>query len=196
MRPRRVRTAYRPALASLETVMPHRRTSSLLAAAATAVASLAAVVSALGAAPGAAAAAPIPIPLPGHGFDILGTTPADSHPHTFPAHHSDRLTVTVSHSGSPKSDGTFQLRCHPTGGNHHDAKKACAKLDERTRWGRDPFAPVPQGAKCTMIYGGPVTAHITGTWAGRPVDAQFRRSNGCEIERWRRFEPLLPRSTS
>lgn len=65
-----------------------------------------------------------------------------------------------------------------------------------TRWGRDPFAPVPQGANCTMIYGGPATAHVTGTWAGRPVNADFRRTNGCEISRWSSFEPLLPSTSS
>jgi hypothetical protein len=43
-----------------------------------------------------------------------------------------------------------------------------------------------------MRYGGPATARVTGWWAGRPVDATFDRSNGCEIERWDRFVPLLP----
>ncbi|MGW2410835.1 SSI family serine proteinase inhibitor [Streptomyces tubercidicus] len=104
----------------------------------------------------------------------------------------DHLTLTVRGTGSPRTDGTFELYCHPARGSHPHAKKACEKLDGMTRWGRDPFAPVPQGANCTMIYGGPATAHITGTWAGRPVNADFRRTNGCEIGRWSSFEPLLP----
>ncbi|GAA5615309.1 subtilase-type protease inhibitor [Streptomyces platensis] len=108
----------------------------------------------------------------------------------------DHLTVTVRGSGSARTDGTFELYCHPARGNHPHAKKACTKLDGMTRWGRDPFAPVPQGANCTMIYGGPATAHITGTWAGRPVNADFRRTNGCEISRWSSFEPLLPSTSS
>ncbi|WP_330317251.1 SSI family serine proteinase inhibitor [Streptomyces platensis] len=108
----------------------------------------------------------------------------------------DHLTVTVRGSGSAGSDGTFELYCHPARGNHPHAKKACTKLDGMTRWGRDPFAPVPQGANCTMIYGGPATAHVTGTWAGRPVNADFRRTNGCEISRWSSFEPLLPSTSS
>ncbi|MFE7543479.1 SSI family serine proteinase inhibitor [Streptomyces platensis] len=108
----------------------------------------------------------------------------------------DHLTVTVRGSGSAGTDGTFELYCHPARGNHPHAKKACTKLDGMTRWGRDPFAPVPQGANCTMIYGGPATAHITGTWAGRPVNADFRRTNGCEISRWSSFEPLLPSTSS
>ncbi|MGA4947337.1 SSI family serine proteinase inhibitor [Streptomyces lydicamycinicus] len=108
----------------------------------------------------------------------------------------DHLTVTVHGTGSAGADGTFELYCHPARGNHPHAKEACKKLDGMTRWGRDPFAPVPQGANCTMIYGGPATAHITGTWAGRPVNADFRRTNGCEISRWSSFEPLLPSTGS
>ncbi|MFE6737454.1 SSI family serine proteinase inhibitor [Streptomyces tubercidicus] len=108
----------------------------------------------------------------------------------------DHLTLTVRGTGSPRTDGTFELYCHPARGSHPHAKKACEKLDGMTRWGRDPFAPVPQGANCTMIYGGPATAHITGTWAGRPVNADFRRTNGCEIGRWSSFEPLLPSTRS
>lgn len=108
----------------------------------------------------------------------------------------DHLTLTVRGTGSAATDGTFELYCHPARGNHPQAKKACKKLDGMTRWGRDPFAPVPQGVNCTMIYGGPATAHVTGTWAGRPVNADFRRTNGCEISRWSTFEPLLPSTSS
>ncbi|WP_315986801.1 SSI family serine proteinase inhibitor [Streptomyces sp. Isolate_219] len=108
----------------------------------------------------------------------------------------DHLTLTVRGTGSAATDGTFELYCHPARGNHPQAKKACEKLDGMTRWGRDPFAPVPQGVNCTMIYGGPATAHVSGTWAGRPVNADFRRTNGCEISRWSTFEPLLPSTSS
>ncbi|BDH16181.1 SSI family serine proteinase inhibitor [Streptomyces hygroscopicus] len=108
----------------------------------------------------------------------------------------DHLTVTVHDSGSAATDGTFELYCHPGRGNHPHVKRACKKLDGMTMWGRDPFAPVPQGTNCTMMYGGPATAHVTGTWAGRPVNADFRRTNGCEISRWGRFEPLLPSTSS
>ncbi|QZY20654.1 subtilase-type protease inhibitor [Streptomyces decoyicus] len=106
------------------------------------------------------------------------------------------MTVTVRDSGSAATDGTFELYCHPGRGNHPHVKRACKKLDGMTMWGRDPFAPVPQGTNCTMMYGGPATAHVTGTWAGRPVNADFRRTNGCEISRWGRFEPLLPSTSS
>ena len=89
-------------------------------------------------------------------------------------------------------DGTFELYCHPGGGTHPDAGSACAALDRGTQWGKDAFAPVPEGSLCTMQYGGPATAYVTGTWAGRPVDAKYDRSDGCQIARWDRLVPVLP----
>lgn len=103
----------------------------------------------------------------------------------------DHLTVTVQHA-SGTADGTYELYCHPGGGTHPDVGGACQAVGRNTRWGTDPFAPVPPNSICTMIYGGPATAHVTGTWAGRPVDATYDRSNGCEISRWNRMVPLLP----
>lgn len=108
---------------------------------------------------------------------------------------TDRLTVTVTDSGG-EGDGTYELNCHPTGGTHPNAAKACARLDEVTVWGTDPFAPVPPDSMCTMQYGGPATAHITGTWQGRPVDATYDRSNGCEISRWDGLVPVLPATSA
>ncbi|MEU6593800.1 SSI family serine proteinase inhibitor [Streptomyces sp. NPDC046881] len=106
---------------------------------------------------------------------------------------ADHLTVVVRHAGAGR-DGTYEVSCHPTAGRHPDAAGACRLLDEHTRWGRDPFAPVPADTDCTMLYGGPATARVTGTWAGRPVDASYDRSNGCEIGRWDRMVPLLPKA--
>lgn len=103
----------------------------------------------------------------------------------------DRLIVTVRGVGTG-ADGTFELRCHPEGGSHPAVRDACGRLDRRTVWGKDPFAPVGPGTVCTMLYGGPATAHVTGTWAGRPVDARFDRGNGCEIARWDALVPVLP----
>ncbi|MFI9393324.1 SSI family serine proteinase inhibitor [Streptomyces bauhiniae] len=103
----------------------------------------------------------------------------------------DHLTLVV-HGAGPGRDGVRQLFCHPASGDHPDPAAACRVLDENTRWGQDTFAPVPPDSVCTMIDGGPATAHVTGYWAGRPVDAEFSRSNGCEIARWDRLVPFLP----
>ncbi|MFF9363146.1 SSI family serine proteinase inhibitor [Streptomyces griseoluteus] len=103
----------------------------------------------------------------------------------------DHLTLVV-HGAGPGRDGVRQLSCHPEGGDHPDPVAACRVLDKNTRWGQDTFAPVPPDSICTMIDGGPATAHVTGHWAGRPVDADFSRRNGCEIARWDRLVPFLP----
>ena len=34
---------------------------------------------------------------------------------------------------------------------------------------------------CTMVYGGPERAHVTGTVEGRAVEATFTREDGCGI---------------
>ncbi|MFI1367226.1 SSI family serine proteinase inhibitor [Streptomyces griseochromogenes] len=152
--------------------------SSLAAVSVSALVTLAAVSAAAAPATSAAAAAPATaaVPPPVQPEDRAG----------------DRLTVVVRHAGSGL-DGTYELSCHPEAGRHPDAAGACRALDANTRWGRDTFAPVAPGSTCTMLYGGPATAHVTGTWAGRPVDASYDRSNGCEIGRWDRLVPALPR---
>ncbi|WP_320777909.1 SSI family serine proteinase inhibitor [Streptomyces sp. CRN 30] len=102
----------------------------------------------------------------------------------------DRLTITVEKAGG--ADGTYELECHPDGGNHPDVQGACDRLGRSTTWGSSPFSPVAPGTMCTMQYGGPATARITGTWAGRAVDARFDRRDGCEIARWDALVPVLP----
>ena len=51
--------------------------------------------------------------------------------------------------------------------------------------------PVGADTPCTEIYGGPDEATVEGTIAGEPVNATLTRANGCEIERFDRFTPLL-----
>ncbi|GAA4795361.1 SSI family serine proteinase inhibitor [Streptomyces ziwulingensis] len=111
-----------------------------------------------------------------------------------PVRHEDRahhLTVTVKNAGG-KADGRYELYCRPRGGSHPDPAAACAAVERGTQAGQDVFAPVAQGTFCTMQHGGPATAHVTGTWAGRPVNASYDRRDGCQIARWDRLVPLLP----
>lgn len=97
------------------------------------------------------------------------------------------LTVTVDDgSGTPT---TWRLTCAPDGGDHPDPAGACAALD---RDGATALPPTPADRACTMIYGGPQRATVTGTWRGTAVDAPFDRTNGCEIARWQALVPLLP----
>jgi hypothetical protein len=53
------------------------------------------------------------------------------------------------------------------------------------------LAPTPPDTACTQLFGGPETATVKGQIRGEDVDATFSRSDGCEIERWKRVEPLL-----
>jgi hypothetical protein len=49
----------------------------------------------------------------------------------------------------------------------------------------------PKDQVCTQLYGGPQTAHITGTLAGQSVTRDLARRNGCEIADWQKAQPLL-----
>lgn len=120
----------------------------------------------------------------------LSAVPSAAQAAPGPVAPADRLTITVA--GTEGADGTYVLDCHRTGGTHPQAEKACARLDAVTVYGKDPFAKTPPGAMCTMQYGGPATARVTGTWQGRPVDATYDRSDGCEISRWNHLVPVLP----
>ena len=51
--------------------------------------------------------------------------------------------------------------------------------------------PPDKQRACTQIYGGPETAHITGTIDGVEVDRRFSRTNGCEIDDFNRAGELL-----
>ena len=97
------------------------------------------------------------------------------------------LQISLSVRNSEQPSKLWTLRC-PAGGTLPDAAEACSKLARVD----DPFAPVPQGTSCTQIYGGPELADVSGTFDGKPVDTQFSRGDGCEIERWNRVGFLFP----
>ncbi|HEU5157373.1 MAG TPA: SSI family serine proteinase inhibitor [Streptosporangiaceae bacterium] len=100
--------------------------------------------------------------------------------------------LTVSVKGAPTAAATtWKLSCDPVGGDHPDAKAACAALAAAAKQHKDPFAPTPKGQMCTQIYGGPQVATIKGTWQGKPVDATFTRKNGCELTRWSNLGPMF-----
>lgn len=96
--------------------------------------------------------------------------------------------LTIAVSDGRTSTTTYTLTCEPTGGTHPQPASAC---DQLANADLSVFDPVPQGSACTDIFGGPQTATVTGTVAGKPVDASFNRSGGCEIERWNAVQVLL-----
>ena len=99
------------------------------------------------------------------------------------------LAISVWELG--KEDGEAQeytLTCGPSGGTLPEPEAACAALDA----GAVDFEPVAPDAACTMIYGGPAVAEVTGTVLGKPVDAEFSRQDGCHIDKWDSAAALLP----
>ncbi|MGP4114899.1 SSI family serine proteinase inhibitor [Streptomyces sp. 4N509B] len=143
-----------------------------LAVSLTAALTATAAVVALAATPAAASVGTEGIP-----SDLL--RPARSQTH--------HLMITVSGAGD--QDGTYELSCSPTGGTHPEPREACDAIGQA----EEPFAATPSNAMCTYVYGGEATAEVTGSWNGQPVRATFDRSNGCEIARWDRLVPALPR---
>lgn len=97
------------------------------------------------------------------------------------------LEISVTPGGEAPTK-IWTLRCPSGGGTLPDAARACEQLLELD----DPFAPVPADVACTEIYGGPQEADVRGTFRGQPVAAQFKRTNGCEIERWDKVAFLFP----
>lgn len=105
---------------------------------------------------------------------------------------SSQIVLTVEISQGKGTDATtWELRCEPAGGDHPQVDPACDTLQRLGA--EEAFAPVPADTQCTMIYGGPQVASVTGHWGERHIDARFERTNGCEISRWDALVPVLPK---
>lgn len=94
------------------------------------------------------------------------------------------ISVAATHGATPRR---WTLTCSPAGGTHPHPQTACATLGSV----KDPFAPVPPHIMCTMIFSGPQTASITGTWDGKRVSASYARDNGCQTARWDKLATVL-----
>jgi hypothetical protein len=102
---------------------------------------------------------------------------------------STSLHITVWPDGMEQpAKKVYTLRCAPAGGTLPKRAAACTKLLRADR----PFAPTPRGMACTMIYGGPQEALVTGRFRGKLVRAHFSRKDGCELARWNRVQFLFP----
>jgi len=91
------------------------------------------------------------------------------------------VEVTLDPGDGPSRSVT--LRCD---GEADD--EACRVLDDLDE---DVLDPVPPGRSCTSQFGGPETVTVRGTLRGETVDVRFDRTDGCEIARYERIEPLL-----
>ena len=82
-------------------------------------------------------------------------------------------------SGQSGYAAAVLLTCHPAGGAHPKPGKACATLDKVNG---KPGKLKPAPAMCTLEYA-PITAAITGTWKGRPVNWSKTYPNHCDMVR-------------
>jgi hypothetical protein len=98
------------------------------------------------------------------------------------------IAVWPDGMGEQAAKKTYTLRCAPVGGTLPKRAAACTKLMRIER----PFAPVPRGVACTMIYGGPQVALVTGRFRGKQIRATFSRKDGCQLARWNRVGFLFP----
>ena len=96
------------------------------------------------------------------------------------------LTITVMKDQKAKEKSAV-LIC--PGRSSHE-RDVCAALDVVAP---RVFQPVPEDRVCTMIYGGPATATIRGTYGedNDLANASFNQQNGCEIGRWNQILPVL-----
>jgi outer membrane lipoprotein SlyB len=97
---------------------------------------------------------------------------------------SDQTRLTISYRATPNSEPTI-ARVACDGNSRGKACRAVARIPVGT------WQPVPADRACTEIYGGPQTVRVAGMVAGRGIDADFSRVDGCEIDRWDEIAALL-----
>jgi hypothetical protein len=137
---------------------------------------------------------PTPEPVPSTA-PVPAAAPAGSTAASPSAAPADHFTIVVSNSPTASHNGTFQLYCHPTSGNHPDSTNACAKLDQLLGNATNPTLPEP-GRQCSQVSGGPATAEIRGTWNGQGVTAKITRTDSCQTARWNALVPVVPPESS
>lgn len=123
--------------------------------------------------------------------------PGTSVPGTPPAAGAIDLSITLTESPGAEPHQFRLVADVPepaaaptlTESNLPDPAAALAAVE---RHGEKMFFPVPDPTRvCTQQYGGPEIAVVTGWFKGKEVNATFKRTDGCEIARWRAMAPLF-----
>ena len=105
---------------------------------------------------------------------------------TTPSASSTDITITLDADGpGGGKPQTETIVCEGSGGTSHAACPVVEAIPP------DAGAAVPPDTACTELYGGPDVLKVEGVLNGQNIDATFTRANGCEIERFDRFVPLL-----
>ncbi|HKH18734.1 MAG TPA: hypothetical protein VKA57_14495 [Solirubrobacteraceae bacterium] len=95
----------------------------------------------------------------------------------------DTTRLTVEVSGARPEPITIRLRC---GGSEPCDRPRLDKLAEVAK-------PDDPARACTLVYGGPEKARVTGMIEGRPVDVTVTRTNGCGIAEYEALFAALGR---
>ncbi|MFC8039477.1 SSI family serine proteinase inhibitor [Paenarthrobacter sp. NPDC057355] len=120
------------------------------------------------------------------------SSPATSSPSAAAGSGDAQLSITLLETpeASPQN---FTLVC--TGGvpaaesKHPSPAEACAAIKSNPAL-LSPAPPQTDRA-CTMQYGGPATATVTGSVEGKEVNAAFSRTDGCQIGMWDAAKTVL-----
>lgn len=100
------------------------------------------------------------------------------------------IMVKPSETGTPENFTLVCLDGVPAAESQHpDAAAACLAVKSNAAL-LSP-APRPTDQACTMQYGGPQEATVTGVVDGRPVETTFTLRDGCEIAAWNAAKDVL-----
>lgn len=114
----------------------------------------------------------------------VGTTPA-----------GEAIELTIVHDDGSGRPTTGTLTCRGADRRAEgalDGRASPAELCAQARGNAALLTGEPDRVRaCTQVYGGPETAHVTGTIGGEQVDRRFSRTNGCEIADYTRAAGLL-----
>jgi hypothetical protein len=94
--------------------------------------------------------------------------------------------------GMPIDFVSYTLKCSLNGistGTHPNPEEACSHLKSNPEVYKNKIDEEQQ--ICTMIYGGPQRAVITGEINGKEVSFKLDRRDGCAISVWDSWGPVL-----
>jgi|688.fasta_scaffold359030_2 hypothetical protein len=92
------------------------------------------------------------------------------------------ITLQIKVMGEDKKSFNWNLKCQPNSGSHPQISTACKFLNTAT--GKKAMLEPPKKDMCTQIYGGDITARISGTFKGKKVNLSLNRKDGCKIAQW------------
>jgi hypothetical protein len=103
------------------------------------------------------------------------------------------LTVIYDDGSGRRTTGTLTCRgADRRAAGALQGRASASELCAQARGNAELLTSKPDRTRaCTQIYGGPQTAVVRGTIAGKKVDRRFTRTNGCELADFTRAARLL-----